>query len=163
MNRLTVGIGELKLARGEAQLVAYAIGSCIALCLYDTQENIGAMGHILLPGNRRQNRGIGRSSAYYADEAIYCALEMMLKSGCSKKNIIAAVIGGATMFAYGNTPEQNIGQMNIDESCFQLQKNGIPLQYAVTGGTHARTVVFSIPGNELSSQISIVEAPRAGK
>lgn len=151
----TVGIGELKLATKDGELVAYALGSCIALCLYDPIKINGAMCHILLPGRRAEPRDADQPIAYYADTAVFAALKIMEKAGSRKENIVAAMVGGARMFPYGGSEIMNVGERNIEAVTAQLNKLSIPLEYSSVGGTRARTVRFSMQGNSLSELISV--------
>lgn len=50
MDKIIVGIAEGKIARGNQVLVSYALGSCVGVCLYDRQEHVAGMAHIILPG-----------------------------------------------------------------------------------------------------------------
>ena len=33
--KITIGIADMKMAKGEGMLVTYALGSCIGICLYE--------------------------------------------------------------------------------------------------------------------------------
>ena len=50
-NKVTIGIADMKMAKGEGMLVTYALGSCIGICLYDPAIKLGALVHIMLPLN----------------------------------------------------------------------------------------------------------------
>ena len=56
MNKLTIGIADMKMARNEGVLITYALGSCIGICLYDPFIRLGALVHIMLPINMETNR-----------------------------------------------------------------------------------------------------------
>ena len=38
---LKVGIGDMKFARGEGQIITYALGSCIGITMYDPAIRLG--------------------------------------------------------------------------------------------------------------------------
>ncbi len=46
-NKVTIGIADMKMAKGEGMLVTYALGSCIGICLYDPAIKLGALVHIM--------------------------------------------------------------------------------------------------------------------
>ena len=46
---LKVGIGDMKLNRGEGRIITYALGSCIGITFYDPAIRLGALLHIMLP------------------------------------------------------------------------------------------------------------------
>ena len=48
--RIIVGIGEMAVAdRPDDVIVTYALGSCVAVCLFDPAARVAAMLHFLLP------------------------------------------------------------------------------------------------------------------
>lgn len=154
-----VGIGSVRAAIGPAEFSAYAIGSCIALCLYDAKTGVGGMAHILLPAasyTGHENEAIDINTKY-ADHALQAALTQMGALGAKASRLRAAIIGGATMFPHGDMAILNIGEMNIASVQQELSKAKVPLVYTVTGGTKSRTVKFSIPGESFEQQIRIME------
>ncbi|OYT53183.1 MAG: hypothetical protein B6U76_08860 [Desulfurococcales archaeon ex4484_217_2] len=46
---ITVSIGDYKIASNPKILATYALGSCVAIILYDRFERIGALIHAMLP------------------------------------------------------------------------------------------------------------------
>ena len=65
--KLTVGIADLKIGKGNDLLVTYALGSCIGLCFYDQRTKTGALLHIMLPLNMEPGR---KNPLKYADTGI---------------------------------------------------------------------------------------------
>ena len=47
--RVVIGIGEHAVAGAESIIVTHALGSCVAVCLWDPEARVGAMLHFLLP------------------------------------------------------------------------------------------------------------------
>ena len=47
--QLKVGIGDMKLTRGDGLIITYALGSCIGLAFYDSYIKLGALLHVMLP------------------------------------------------------------------------------------------------------------------
>ncbi|HEV7662997.1 MAG TPA: hypothetical protein VGQ62_05635, partial [Chloroflexota bacterium] len=53
---VVVGLGEAhavradRVASAQDVLVAYGLGSCIALCLWDAEARVAGMAHVVLPG-----------------------------------------------------------------------------------------------------------------
>jgi chemotaxis protein CheD len=53
MNKIEyVMTGEVKVANAvdRVNLVSSALGSCIAVCVYDAEQKIGGMAHMMMPG-----------------------------------------------------------------------------------------------------------------
>lgn len=156
--KYTVGIGSVCVAAGPAEMIAYAIGSCIALCLYDAKTGVGAMAHILLPScsyTGFENKEIGLSTKY-ADHALRRALAEMTEKGAQPARVRAAIVGGATMFPHGGVKALEIGKMNADSIRQELEKARVPLDHAVIGGKKSRTVCFNIPGDGFEEQLQVI-------
>ena len=65
--KLTVGIADMKMAKGSGVLITYALGSCIGLCFQDPALHLGALLHIMLPLNMEPGR---KNPLKYADTGI---------------------------------------------------------------------------------------------
>lgn len=145
-NKLTVGIADMQMAKGEGQLVTYALGSCIGICFYDASIHLAALLHIMLPLNMETGR---KSPFKYADTGIRETLRQMEAKGARTARITAKIAGGAKMFEVsGNGGLGNIGQRNIDSVRMVLRKMGVRLLAEDVGGTIARTVFFDVATGE---------------
>lgn len=146
MDRLVVGIADMKMARGEGMIITYALGSCIGICLYDAVVRVGALVHIMLPLNMEANRA---SPMKYADTGIRETLAKMQQQGAAKARIVAKIAGGAKMFEVsGGGSLGNIGQRNIDSVKTVLQREGIRLLKEDVGGNTARTLLFDVSSGQ---------------
>lgn len=142
MSNLTVGIADMKMARGTGVLITYALGSCIGICLHDPQTKIGALVHIMLPLNMEANR---TTPMKYADTGIRQTLDKMVSRGASRARITAKIAGGAKMFDIsGGGNLGNIGQRNIESVLFTLQREKIRVLRQDVGGSIARTLSFDV-------------------
>ena len=142
MNKLTIGIADMKMTRNEGTLITYALGSCIGICLYDPLIRLGALVHIMLPINMETNR---TSPFKYADTGIRMTLDRMVKMGAQRSRIVAKIAGGAKMFdVAGNGNLGNIGQRNIERVHRVLQQERIRLVREDVGGSTARTLLFDV-------------------
>ena len=140
-NKLTIGIADMKMAKGEGMLVTYALGSCIGICLYDPLIKLGALIHIMLPLNMETGR---KNTMKYADTGIRETLKQMETKGASRARITAKIAGGAKMFEDSSGSLGNIGQRNIDSVHLNLKKEGIRLLKEDVGGSVARTLLFDV-------------------
>ncbi|MCI8808557.1 MAG: chemotaxis protein CheD [Oscillibacter sp.] len=140
-SKITIGIADMKMARGSGMLITYALGSCIGICLYDKQIKLGALVHIMLPINGEPGR---KNTMKYANTGIRETLHQMMSQGASKSRITAKIAGGAKMFETGGGALGNIGQRNIDSVRMTLKAEGIPLLKEDVGGSTARTLLFDV-------------------
>lgn len=139
--KITIGIADMKMAKGEGMLVTYALGSCIGICLHDPAIKLGALVHIMLPLNMETGR---KNPMKYADTGIKETLKQMEAKGASRARITAKIAGGAMMFRDGSGSLGNIGQRNIESVRLSLKKEGIRLLKEDVGGSVARTLLFDV-------------------
>ena len=138
-DKLIVGIADMKMGTGGEKLITYALGSCIGICLYESQMKLAALIHIMLPLNLEA----GRKNVYkYADTGIRSTLREMELKGARRANITAKIAGGARMFEISGGSIGNIGQRNIESVRQILRMEKIPLLWEDVGGTIARTMEF---------------------
>lgn len=143
---IVLRIGEAAAARGGAVIRAYALGSCVAVCLYDDATKTGGMAHVLLPDScgHAKELSAGRRGRY-ADTAVEELLRLMRCNGAEMGRIKAKIYGGAKMFSFGpQTINCDIGRLNSEAVTAQLAKYGVPITEAKIGGCSARTVVFDL-------------------
>jgi len=138
--KITVGIADMKIAKGSGILITYALGSCIGLCFHDPVLRVGALLHVMLPINMETGR---KNPLKYADTGIRETLRQMEAMGASRKRITVKIAGGAKMFEV-NGNLGNIGQRNIESVHTVLRREGIRLLAEDVGGKVARTLLFDV-------------------
>ena len=68
---LVVGVGDMKVSSDpEEVLVTYALGSCIALILYDPEKKAAGMLHYMLPLSKTSPEKAASNPAMFADTGI---------------------------------------------------------------------------------------------
>jgi chemotaxis protein CheD len=139
--KLTVGIADMKMLQWDGELITFALGSCIGICLYDPGVKLGALIHIMLPINMEAGR---KNTMKYADTGIRETIRQMEARGARKNRLVAKIAGGAKMFeiAGGASGLGNIGQRNIESVRLNLRREGIHIVSENVGGAVARTLSF---------------------
>ena len=140
-SKITIGIADMKMAKGSGMLVTYALGSCIGICLYDPKIKLAALIHIMLPLNMEAGR---KNTMKYADTGIRETLRMMEARGAKRSRITAKLAGGAKMFEINGGNMGNIGQRNIESVHLILRKEGVRILKEDVGGSVARTLLFDV-------------------
>ena len=145
-DKITVGIADMKMAKGSGILITYALGSCIGLCFQDPALHLGALLHVMLP----MNMEAGRKNAFkYADTGIRETVRQMTSQGALKSRITVKIAGGAKMFEIaGGSGLGNIGQRNIESVHTILKRENIRLIGEHTGGSIARTMLFDVASGQ---------------
>ncbi|MBN7773720.1 chemotaxis protein CheD [Clostridium aminobutyricum] len=139
---VTVGIAEMGIATGTDQLVTYALGSCIGVCLFDKNQKIAGMVHIMLP--TAPEAGAKNSIYRYADTGVPTLLQKMESMGAKKVSLTAKIAGGAKMFDIpGDSLVGNIGDRNITAVKSVLATLRIPIIGEDVGSNYARTMFFN--------------------
>ncbi len=150
-NVRSVPIGEIVTSDSARDvLVAYGLGSCVAVCLYDPVARVGGMLHALLPtapGSVSSDNGHNPpSAAKFVDQGTPLLIEALLKLGARRSRLIAQLCGGAQTLSAPGFEEDvlNIGQRNVRAAKDTLYAERIWIQAHATGGRVGRTVRFYI-------------------
>jgi len=145
MSTISVGISDYKLSKSPDTLVAYALGSCVGIALYDPLRNIGGLSHIMLPSSSLRSDGTIDDRMKYADTAIPDLISELERNGAGRRTIVAKLIGGANMFnMQGTSFVETIGERNIAAAKSELDRLGIRLVAEDVGSNYGRTVYFQL-------------------
>jgi chemotaxis protein CheD len=139
--RVVIGIGEAAVAGSDATIVTHALGSCVAVCLWDPEVRVGAMLHFLLPESRVNPDRAKKQPGTFADTGIPLLIQDAIQRGLSKKRCRAHLFGGAAVGAQGGL---DVGKRNALAARRLLWQHGIFIHAEALGGTDPRTVNFSV-------------------
>ncbi len=129
--------GQLVVAE-EPTLVRTVLGSCVAICLWDSRLGVGGMNHFLLPSPA----GVGPSSTRYAGPAITRLLEGLAKLGSYSRNLQARIVGGASVVGPQASTRARVGTKNVQAARERLEEAGIPVVEEHVGGHRGRKLSF---------------------
>lgn len=145
--RLVIGIGELAVAaRRDVTITTHAVGSCIAVCVFDPVAQVSGMLHFLLPEARINLERARTHPAVFADTGIPLLFQNAYTHGLAKQRAIVKLIGGADMAASGTF---GTGRRNLLAARNLLWRNGVFIAAEDVGGTEARTVHLSVETGRL--------------
>lgn len=145
MNEIVVGIGDIKVVKGEGDIVTYALGSCVGVCMYDEVLGLGGMLHAMLPS--AQNAKSKLKPEKYVDPGILHLYNRLEDMGADAEHLKVKLIGGAKMYEYNTSMRGvDIGTANVIKARSMLQNLGVSIVKEVTGGEVGRTVHFT-PAN----------------
>ena|SRR5690606_2265694 len=140
--RVTVRVGEARIAKAGATLAALGLGSCVAIVLYDPEAKIAGLAHVLLPdpSSARHPGPPGR----FATTAVPWLIKGMVEHGAARARLYGRLVGGANMFPQlvasgGGT----LGMRNAAAARAALQAAGIVVRGEDIGGEHGRSVFVS--------------------
>ena len=139
---ITVGMGEIKIARPPDLLVAIGLGSCVAVALYDNKTKTGGLAHVVLPciGEAHDKS----HPLKFTDVAIDKMLGLMKNYGAGIDNLKAKIFGGANMFPeiIRSSSSMDIGKRNVQATRNELDKNHITIEAEEVGDHMGRTVLI---------------------
>lgn len=137
---IKVGMADLKTCLPPNGITTLGLGSCVGIALRDKNNKVGGLAHIMLP----DSTVIANQTnvAKFADTGIMELLKQMEKLGAVKRNIVAKIAGGATMFAMSSRTNLNVGERNVEAVKAKLKELGIPILAEDTGLNYGRTVIF---------------------
>ena len=155
---INVGLAELAISdQPQTVLVAFGLGSCVAVAAYDPQRRVGAMLHAMLP----QHRNADRNRTKFADTGIVEMLERLTAMGVRREGLIWRIAGGAQMLtAPGLSDRFNIGAQNAAVARDVLARMNARLVGQDVGGYEGRTVrLYIADGSATVRNVSGVDRP----
>jgi len=144
--RFVVGIGELAVGTEANDLiVTHALGSCIAVCVWDPVAQVGGLLHFLLPESKINLARAQTQPATYADTGVPLLLQEAFTRGALSSRTLVHLIGGAGIAGGGGT--FNVGKRNLLAARNLLWRHKLLIKGEEVGGTVARTVHMDVgPG-----------------
>ncbi len=147
---IIVGIADIKIGKAPS-IITTNLGSCIAVCLYDKNKQVGGMLHLMLA---RASDGTSQEVikiAKYADTGIPELLKKLREVyGLGKENFVAKIFGGAKILQFVS---HNIGADNEIAVREILKTLGIRVVAAKTGGEKGYKVSFDLNTGKVICQI----------
>lgn len=141
--RVAVGIGQIAVSREAGSvLVAYGLGSCIGITVFDPASRVAGLAHVLLPSSDgRESPG---EPARYADRGIPALLSMVEAAGGSRSRLVVKIAGGASVLGAANAEKFKIGERNAEAIKDELKRHGLRLAAQDLGGTKGRTLELHV-------------------
>ncbi len=127
----------------EGTISTIGLGSCVAIVLHDPGVRVGALAHVLLPG---ESMSRDRSNpAKFPATVVPLLIQEMSDLGARLGRIRAKIVGGASMFgtalASGGI---NIGDRNVAAVRDVLAGAGVPIVAEDTGSNYGRSVFLYV-------------------
>ena len=143
-SRLFVGVGEYDVAADGETLVAYGLGACVGIALYDP-IGIGGLARARLP---HRTDDAGTNEAKFVETAVEAMLRDVVAAGAAYGRLEGYVVGGAEVFDLAELPSDTI-ERNVAVARKELQRLGVPVAGTAVGGDRGRTVEFDVGTGKL--------------
>lgn len=144
-SQVNVKIADLRVLRGKDQLlVTHALGSCIAVTVYDPVAHVGGMVHFMLPNPKPGSNGseVTVGPHPYATAAVPALFRAAYAAGAEKSRLVVAAAGGAEVLKAGSALK--IGSRNWTVLRKLLWKNNIALAASDIGGQTSRNLALDL-------------------
>lgn len=136
--QISIHIGEYH-ASSDPSVIHTVLGSCVAVCLFDPENRIGGMNHILLPGKADLKHF--DVSARYGINAMELLINGIMAIGGDRNRLVAKVFGGGQII-YSISRENGVGEKNILFALEFLKKERIRVISEDIGGIESRNIYF---------------------
>jgi len=153
MGDIVIGIADLKCSNNKDDvLITYALGSCIAVAIYDPAVKVAGLLHYMLPDSSLDAAKGKGSPGMFADTGIPLLFKSCYSLGADKKRIIVKVAGGASIL--DNTNYFRIGEKNIMALRQIFWRNKVFIDKEDTGGNSNRTVRLDVADGKVTVKSS---------
>ena len=142
--RVSVGIGQLAVSKSPGDvLVAYGLGSCVGISVFDPAAKVGALVHVLLPDSQGKLAD-PKEPARYADLAVEELMRRMTSMGALRSRFVVKLAGGAAVLGAANAAKFKIGERNADSILERIERLGLRASARDLGGTKGRTMEMHV-------------------
>ena len=150
---VAVGLGEYKISRHPQEvLVAYGLGSCVGVGMYDPVAQLGGLLHAVLP--QRLNGSSGVLAAKYVDSGLAQLLREMQAAGASNERLVIRMAGGANMLTVSDLQKaSNIGERNIVAAIATLSAMRLSCRAQDVGGNMGRTFRVYVASGRMTVRV----------
>ena len=144
MSRLIVGVADCKCAKSPvAEIITYALGSCIAVVVHDSSSGVGGLLHYMLPESSLDQEKAAANPYMFADTGIPALINDVKELGGRTRGLTVWVAGGAQVLT--DNGHFQIGRRNYLALRKLLWKQGLMIHAESVGGTSCRTVRLELP------------------
>ncbi|MDI9644440.1 MAG: chemotaxis protein CheD [Candidatus Verstraetearchaeota archaeon] len=142
---IVVGMGEAAVSKDKS-LATLALGSCVAIVLYDPVTRVGGIVHAMLPCSK------GKRLPKYVDTGVEILLSKLAQMEAKRNFLVSGIIGGGTIFNFGG--ELAIGKKNIEASRSVLRELNIPIVLEEVDGKRGRSMMLDIATGTVTVMVS---------
>ena len=147
--RVVVGVGEMGVSNNPSiTLSTYALGSCVAVVLYDPLLKIGGLLHMMLPESSISPAKAASQPAMFADTGLPLLVRAVVGLKAEPARLRLFVAGGASVMCANDSFK--IGERNLRATAEFLSANGFSVRQSAVGGTINRTVHLNVGTGEIT-------------
>ena len=142
-NPTEVLTGEVK-ATAEGLLQASAVGSCVAVVMYDARVRVGGLAHVMLPGASPHGREA--QNTRYAEDGIRELVRAVTSLGAQPERLVACMAGGGNVL---KRDDDTLCEANVEAVARSLEEREIKLNASEVGGTERRSLSLDVDSGRI--------------
>lgn len=143
MSSINVGIGEYSVSRKKDDVIkTFALGSCVAVIMYDKLHKVAGLIHIALPDSSVNSKKAEDRPGYFVDTGLPVFLKEMKKRQATRNGAWIKIVGGSNIM--DEKRRFDIGKRNLLAVKKYLWKNQLGIIEEEVGGNISRTVSVSV-------------------
>ena len=127
----------------------YALGSCVAVFIWDKAHKVAGLIHIALPEAKVNEDKARLKPGYFADTGIPAFLQSFTRSGGDQRKAQIKLAGGASILELDENRTFDIGRRNVIAIKRALWKYGLGVISEDVGGKISRTVSIEVDTGEV--------------
>ena len=148
MKTTHVGIGEMYVSNTpEENIKTFALGSCVAVIIYNSVSKTAGLIHIALPESSINTERAATKPAYFADTGLPLLLSKMRIDDGNKRKVWIKLAGGSNIMDENH--RFDIGKRNVLAIKKLLWKQRLGIIAEDVGGSISRTVSISVDTGEV--------------
>lgn len=136
LDRIFVGVSQYDVANSGQTLIAYGLGACVGIGIYDPTVRVGGLAHAMLP---HRDDADATTDGKFVDTVVELLLRETLQAGAAYETVEGYVIGGAELFDLPDLSKE-VSERNVTVAREELERLGVEIKAMATGGTHGRTI-----------------------
>lgn len=149
MATITLGVGDWAVSSNPDDLIkTYALGSCVAVLIYDVSLRVAGMAHVALPDSAVDPAKALKQPGYFADVGVSVLIEEMKRRGVTRAHVWVKLAGGSAVM----DPKGifDIGKRNVLAIKRALWRSSLGPIAEDTGGSSSRTVSMAVADGTIS-------------
>jgi chemotaxis protein CheD len=150
VEEVRVDMAAMSVERRNVELLT-SVGSCVAICLYDSAHKCGGLAHIMLPHSAKGSSEPLPSK--YANTAVPALTNALRGVSGSQCRLTAKIAGGANMFAATCPNNLDVGAKNVAAVKAALAEHKIRLAAEDVGGMQGRRINFNIASGQITVKL----------
>jgi chemotaxis protein CheD len=137
-----VGIGQYAVTgESDGLVLTHALGSCVAVCIWDPVTHVGGLLHFLLPDSAISPERARTDPGAFADTGLPALFHAAYAVGLDKARCVVRLVGGAEVAGLGSL---DVGRRNTEAARRILARNGLTVRGEATGGHTPRSVMLQV-------------------